>query len=365
MKRALRLVSILLALALLSMSLLGCAQKPPTSSSQQPKGVVKLLTWGGTVQQTFEDQGWGQKFQQETGYQVVVVPKDTSAEICAEAIAEKNNPQVDVVMCDEGPLLVADQQGVFAPLDPSKITNMADLMPAARPQGNSDILRAYADCAALIYSPAYFQQHNLQPPDSWGDLLKPEFKGKIMANSIDNTFGLYTLVELAQLNGGGINNIDPGFQALKTLASNVFDWSDTIAKFDQGFQSGQIAMVQDEWVDAVSMKDAGIPIAFVLPKEGGFGSPCSAAIMKNAPNPGGAAALLNFMESAEFGAFNGNTYGKGSYNTKAQYDPSKASDILTPDKIAKLRDFDWTTVTPLRAAWTERYDEIIGAKSSS
>ncbi len=361
MKKAPKLLSLLLVLALIPGGLLGCG-KPSANAPQKPKGVVKLLSWGGTIQQTFEDQGWGQKFQDETGYQVVVVPKDTSAEIVAEAFAEKDNPQVDVVMCDEGPLLAADQQGIFAPLDPSKIPNMADLMPSARPSNNNDILRIYADCAALIYSPAYFQQHNLQPPDSWGDLLNPAFKGKIMANTIDNTFGLYTLVELAQLGGGGVNNIEPGFQALAKMAPGVVDWSDTIAKFDQGFQSGQIALVQDEWVDAVSMKDDGIPIAFVLPKEGGFGSPCSAAIIKNAPNPDGAAALLNFMESPEMGKYNGDTYGKGSYNTKVQYDPSKISDILTPDKISQLRDFDWATVTPLMAAWTERYDKIIGAK---
>src|SRR4051794_23935999 len=58
---------------------------------------VYLLTWGGTIQAMLERDNWGKKFADATGYQVVLVPKATGTEIMATAIAQKSQPQVDVV----------------------------------------------------------------------------------------------------------------------------------------------------------------------------------------------------------------------------------------------------------------------------
>jgi putative spermidine/putrescine transport system substrate-binding protein len=66
----------------------------------QDNKTVYFLSWGGTIQTMLEKEGWAEQFKKDTGYTVVLVPKATSAEIVATAIAQKAKPQVDVVMCD-------------------------------------------------------------------------------------------------------------------------------------------------------------------------------------------------------------------------------------------------------------------------
>jgi len=330
---------------------------PAPAPAPDEEKVVYFLSWGGTVQRALEDNGWAQKFEDQTGYKVVFTPKNTSAEIIAQAVAQKDNPQVDVVMCDEGPLMGGAQQGLFVDLDPAAIPNMQDLSDAGK---HGNYLDVYTSAATILYNKDWFAQQGMAPPDSWADLERPEFQGKMFLPPITYTFGLYALVELARLDGGGETNIEPGFTALAKIAPGVVDWPSDIGGYEQLFQSGEAVIGVDEWVDGMTMKTNGLPIETVIPKEGTFASPAAAAIVKNAPHPKGAALFLNFLISQEFAQYWGESAGKGSFNTKVTYDPSLTDKILTADKMAELRVFDWATVLPVRDAWTERFNKIVG-----
>ncbi len=327
------------------------SSSPGTSGTKE----VNLLSWGGTIQQTFEQKGWSAKFEQETGYKLVFTPKDTSSQIIAQIAAQKGNPQYDVIMCSEGPLSIAADQGLFATLDKSSSANLADMTPSANHGNYVDV---YADSAALLYNPAYFKQNGLAAPNSWADLLNPRFKGKIMIPAIDNTEGLFTFVEMANLGGGGINNITPGYAKLKQLAPLVSTWPENMTAFEQGFHSGETVLAVDDWVDGVTMMRKGLPIKLVIPKEGAYADSAAAAIVANSPNPQGAQALLNFLIGQEFLKYQSDTYGKGSYNTKVVVDPAAAPYTLSVEMVSKLKVLDWKVVTPELPTWTQQWDQI-------
>lgn len=328
-----------------------------SSSSPGTSGIkeVNLLSWGGTIQTTFEQEGWAAKFEQETGYKLVYTPKDLSSQIIAQIVAQKDNPQYDMIMCSQGPLSIAADQGLFATLDEGAIPSMADMEAAAK-QGN--YVLTYADCAALLYNPEYFKKNGLAVPNSWADLLNPIFKGKIMIPGISNTQGLATFIEMAALGGGGINNIEPGYAKLKELAPLVGSWPDNMTAFEQGFHSGETVLAVDDWVDGATMVKKGLPIKLVIPKEGAYADSAAAAIVANAPNPEGAQALLNFMISEPFLKYQSDTFGKGSYNTTVVPDPAAASYTLSPEMVSKLKALDWKVITPLLPTWTAQWDQI-------
>src|SRR5262245_33583949 len=75
--------------------------------AQDKSKQVYFLSWGGTIQTMLEKEGWADQFTKDTGYTLTLVPKATSGEIIATAVAQKEKPQVDVVMCD----LIAFMQG--------------------------------------------------------------------------------------------------------------------------------------------------------------------------------------------------------------------------------------------------------------
>src|SRR3954447_12490571 len=118
------------------------------AAAAQEKNVY-FLSWGGTIQTMLEKEGWADKFKAETGYTVTLVPKATSAEIIATAIAQKQKPQVDVVMCDLVAFLQGVHQDVFRTLDKKEVPNLDRMLDVAwvRDKGIS----TYADILAIIY----------------------------------------------------------------------------------------------------------------------------------------------------------------------------------------------------------------------
>jgi spermidine/putrescine-binding protein len=57
-----------------------------------------------------------------------------------------------------------------------------------------------------------FKEKGWATPTSWDDLKDPKFKKLLVIPPINNTYGLYTLMMFARLNGGGEKNIEPGFK---------------------------------------------------------------------------------------------------------------------------------------------------------
>src|SRR5689334_25415137 len=91
----------------------------------QDKGKqVYFLSWGGTIQTMLEKEGWADQFAKDTGYTLTLVPKATSGEIIATAVAQKEKPQVDVVMCDLIAFMQGTDQGIFAKIDAARVPNM-------------------------------------------------------------------------------------------------------------------------------------------------------------------------------------------------------------------------------------------------
>ena len=57
------------------------------TAAQAQNKQVYFLSWGGTIQTMLEKEGWADQFAKETGYTVTLVPKATSGEIIATAVA--------------------------------------------------------------------------------------------------------------------------------------------------------------------------------------------------------------------------------------------------------------------------------------
>src|SRR6185436_9413150 len=85
----------------------------------------------------------------------------------------------------------------------------------------------------------------------------------------NNSYGLYTLVMFARLNGGGEKNIDPGFKVMKEEVNpNVLVYEPSPGKMTELFQSGQASIAIWGSGRVASFAVTGFPVDFVYPKEG-------------------------------------------------------------------------------------------------
>ena len=121
------------------------------------------------------------------------------------------------------------------------------------------------------------------PPTSWADLWKPEWKGKLAIPDISGTSGQQFLMAAARLNGGSLENIDPGFEAIKKLKPNVqmmYTQPDQIIPL---FERGDIALAvwYTDRTGAAAAK--GVPVAAAYPKEGAIGIVPTVSVPKAQP----------------------------------------------------------------------------------
>src|SRR5439155_307489 len=119
----------------------------------------------------------------------------------------------------------------------------------------------------------------------------PSFKGKLAIPDISGTSGQQFLMAAARLNGGSIENIDPGFEAIKKLKPNVqmmYTQPDQIIPL---FERGDIAVAvwYTDRTGAAAAK--GVPVAASYPKEGAIGVDPSLA--SASPAVSGAAPALS------------------------------------------------------------------------
>jgi putative spermidine/putrescine transport system substrate-binding protein len=326
------------------------------AASAQDNKTVYFLSWGGTIQTMLEKEGWAEQFRKDTGFNVVLVPKATSAEIVATAIAQKAKPQVDVVMCDLAAFQQGIDQGIFAKLDAKEVPNL-DQMEANARIGDRGI-STYADILAIIYNQEVFKKNGWPAPTKWTDLFRPELKKKVIVPPVSNTYGMYYLVELARERGGSIDNTDPGFQALKELAPSVVDWTTTYAK---------IATLMEQETALVSIfgnasgweiVGRGVPGDVVVP-EPSYLSPTVAGIMEGAPNPAGARAFLNWLISAKVLKYRAERFGQSPMNKEVRVEGPNASRVITGEALAKLINIDYSKVMQNRDAWNARFQREV------
>jgi putative spermidine/putrescine transport system substrate-binding protein len=318
---------------------------------------VYLLTWGGTIQAMLERDNWAKKFADATGYEVVLVPKATGTEIMATAIAQKSKPQVDVVQADLLPWLGAIEQDLYVPIDRGSVPNVANLYQPALIKGGGvgQILgvEPYGDVFALIYNKEVFAKNNWAPPAQWTDMERPELQGQLLIPPASSIYGLYFLVIAARAHGGDEKNIEPGFDVMKKIGPGVVDWSDTFAKMSQFLADGTASIAFHGIAGALDMIQRKLPVAYVVPTPV-YMSPTAMGIMKNGPNPAGAAAFVNWWISRDVQSYRAETYGQTVMNREVMLSDAAAAKLPDQEKLSKLVEVDYATVLANRQAWMDR-----------
>jgi len=140
------------------------------------------------------------------------------------------------------------------------------------------------------------------PPKSWADLKKPEYKGQVALNgspvSAQAAFSAVWAAALA--NGGSLDNIQPGidyFVELKKLGNYI-----PVDATPATVQTGQTPITIDwDYLNLGYTKQfAGkVDWTTLVPSDGVYGSHYAVAISASAPNPAAAKLWVEFILSDE------------------------------------------------------------------
>lgn len=207
----------------------------------------------------------------------------------------RNRPQADTAYYFAASALDAAKTGVVEGFKPTNF----DRLPEALRERDGRWLTVHTLSVAFLVNTKLVKN----VPQSWADLLKPEYKNAIVYQDPRST-GQGQVVTFAATfgNGGSMDNITPGIDYLGKLtkAGNVLRTVGT-TPYAQ-FLKGEIPIwigYENDGLKAKFVDGMGDGVAVVIPKEASAAAPYAISLVKNGPNPNAGKLWLNFIMSDE------------------------------------------------------------------
>jgi iron(III) transport system substrate-binding protein len=280
--------------------------------------------------------------------------RDSTGVITAKLLAEKANPQADVVMgVAASSLALLDKQGMLQPYAP---INLDAIMSKYRDPKNPPAWWGMDVWGATVcFNTVEAQKRGLPKPETWKDLTKPIYKGQIvMPNPASSGTGFFDVSAWLTL-WGDDNGKGGGWKYMDALHENIAQYTHSGSKPCNMAASGEYVMGISFEYRANTNKAKGAPIELVFPKEGLGWDLEAFAIMKGTKKLEAAKKLADWASSKDAMLL----YGK-NFAITAQ--PGVAAPLanVPKDYEQRLVKMDFATTGANRervlAEWTRRYD---------
>lgn len=280
--------------------------------------------------------------------------RDSTGVITAKLLAEKANPQADVVWgVAASSLALLDRNGMLEPYAPMNLDAiMSKYRDAKNPPAwwGMDVFGA-----TVCFNTVEAKKRNIPVPTSWKDLTKPEFKGQVvMPNPASSGTGYFDVVAWLSLWGdeGGKGG---GWKYMDALHQNIAQYTHSGSKPCNMAAAGEyVAGISFEY-RAHTNKAKGAPIELVFPKEGLGWDLEAFAIHKGTKNIAAARKLADWASSKDAMLL----YGK-NFALTAQPGVAPKLDSIPADYESRLIKMDFNQSAAQRdavlAEWSKRYD---------
>jgi putative spermidine/putrescine transport system substrate-binding protein len=232
-------------------------------------------------------------FTAKTGIQVQYFTGQ-SADVYGRMLAERGRSSLDIYFANATNEARGIEDGLFQPLDPKIVTNLADLYDIARVRDDLAV-RLYFSNLGLVYNKKLFAEKKVPAPSTWEDMWAPGSAGHVIMG--DTTSG-YTVLYIAYLNkvlGGEEADPTKAIDYIAERKSRLLAVVRTAPERSQLMASGNAWMNLDAGLSGIWDTKQNPDLAFVTPKEGGPLHWNSLALLKGAPNPIGAQLLIKYM----------------------------------------------------------------------
>ena len=279
--------------------------------------------------------------------------RDSTGVIIAKLLAEKANPQADVIwgVAASG-LALFDQQGMLIPYAP---INLDAIMSAYRDKKNPPAWFGMDVWGATIcFNTVEAAKRGIPKPETWKDLTKPVYKGQIvMPSPASSGTGYFDVTAWLSLFGDD-NGKGGGWKFMDALHENIAQYTHSGSKPCNMAAAGEYVIGISFEYRANANKAKGAPIDLVFPKEGLGWDLEAFAIHKGTKKLEAAQKLANWAASKDAMML----YGK-NFAITAQ--PGVAAPLANVPKDYEARlvkmDFNWAAENRERilAEWTKRY----------
>lgn len=318
-------------------------------TAQAAGGTITVSNWGGdwndrTVK--FVEQ----PLLEDKGYRVVRdlgMEADRKTKLLTEKRIRRSS--VDVVHLNSADAFEMHRQGVVAELDPARIPNLADVVPALK---TPYFVPWLYSGMVIIYN----RDKIKEPPRSYADLWKPEWAGRI---GLTNQLYFNYMMMGGLVAKGDMTSVEDGKPMLLDLAAKARPKLYAAhQQLQAGLANGEIDIALNYKARGLQWAHGGMPLAIQYPEEGAISVVFGACLAQFAPNPEGGLAYLDAMldPAAMAGLAEASFYAPA--NAKAALSPDLRAEIdFSEDERSRLRAPDYAYVAENTAAWLDWWNQ--------
>lgn len=276
--------------------------------------------------------------------------RDSTGVMTAKLLAEKNNPQADVVWCVAATsLLLLKSEGMLEPYAPAGVDKLDPKFVDSSTPPSWVGMDAYV--AALCYNTVEAEKLGLTPPKSWKDLTKPEYKGHVvMPNPNSSGTGFLDVSAWIQMFGE-----EDAWKFMDGLHENIAAYTHSGSKPCKMAAAGETVIGVSFEFPGANAKKAGAPIDIIFPEEGSGWEAEATAIIAGTANLEAAQKLVDWSITKEANEMYNVGYAVVAYPGIAKPVEHLPNDI--PSKMIK-NDFEWAANNrkAILEEWQKRYD---------
>ena len=276
--------------------------------------------------------------------------RDSTGVVTAKLLAEKDNPQADVIWGLAGTsLLIMKSQGMLEQYEPRGV----DRLDAKFRDGTATPSWVGMDAwvAAVCVNTVEAEKNNLPLPASWKDLTKPVYKGHVaMPNPGSSGTGFLDVSSWLQIFGE-----EGGWAYMDGLHQNISHYTHSGSKPCKQAAAGEVPIGVSFAFRGAKSKAKGAPLEIVVPSEGVGWDMEASAIVKGTDKLDAAKALIDWSITEKAMKL----YNQG-YAVVAM--PGVAKPVkYFPEGLTEAmisNDFQWAADNRARILkeWTRRYD---------
>lgn len=290
----------------------------------------------------------------------VNVVRESTGIITAKLIAEKDNPQADLVWgTAASSMMVLDDMGALEPYEPEGCDRILPQFKSDKEVPTWVGIDAWE--TAFVVNTEELKKLGMEPEEikSYEDLLDPRLKGQIvMSNPNSSGTGFLTVSAILQLKG---KDSEAGWDYLDQLHENIAQYVHSGSKPAKMAASGECAVGISFGYAGISQRDKGAPVEVIFPEEGsGWDLEANALMKKEEINPA-AYTFLDWAisdEAMDLYRVNYPIVTVENTGTYEGYDSNPLDQLIN-------NDFSWAAENRenILNEWMEKYDSKSEAES--
>lgn len=345
-------------LGLLTMAfIVGIAFIPSGGTNANAKGKVYVYNWGDYI-----DESINEKFEEETGIEVVYSQYATNEEMYAKITAGGSN--YDVIIPSDYMVERMANEGLLLPLDKDLLTNYDKIDNRFKNLSydpNSEYAVPYMwGTMGIVYNTTMVDE----PVDSWDILWNPKYQNDIFMYDSERDSIMVALKKLGySMNTRNLDELEAAKQELiKQKKLGV------VYVGDEGkgmMENGEAALMLAWAGDAMAMRAVNEDLAYALPKEGTNLFLDAVVIPKSAQNVANAHAYIDFLCRPENSALNAEYIGYSTPISEAREllpEEIKNSPIAYPSDEATKNTEMFNDPSDIMETYSRMWTELKAAK---